>query len=195
MSLVSPSQVMALVKTTLAEDDVQDVIDREEAYLAAELRSPLTGTRTQSIWRKAAPFTGDVGPIRLIRPTDEVDEVRDDGVILDEDDFRLLEGGTLIERVGFWTGPLIEVDYTPNDQANVERVVIELCRLTLTETGFNSESFGGDFMYQRSGIKPATSHEIQMASRRALVRSLQTRTTNGTASLRPAGRITPVYAS
>jgi hypothetical protein len=69
-------------------------------------------------------------------------------------------------------GPLVEIDYTPNDAAQITRVVIELCRLTLTETAYNAEDLGG-YKYQRAGIKPATSMQIQAASAAALVRSLR----------------------
>jgi hypothetical protein len=194
VSLTSLDDVSALVKTTLEGVSLQAVIDREEAYLASELRSPLTGIRTQKVWRPMARHCADASAILLLRPTDEIDELRDNGDVLDASDVRLLEGGTAVERVGYWTGPLVEVDYTPNDAANVVRVVVELCRLTLTETGFNSESVAGDYQYQRAGIKPATAIEIQMASRAALVRSLRPSLRSASVSGQPVWRVSSVSA-
>lgn len=182
MSVTSVEAVQAIVSEArrLANDPVQDVIDREEAFLAHELRAPLAGVRTQRVWVQRAG--GACSGINLMRPTDAIDELRDNDVVIDDDRIRLLATGTLVELDGPWTGPLVEIDYTPNDEAQIVRVVIELCRLTLTETAYNAEDLGG-YKYQRAGIKPATSMQIQVASRRALVRSLQTGSRYGSVQL------------
>ncbi len=174
MSVTSIAQVRALVKTGVADSDLQDIIDREEAYLARELRAPIAGSRTQNVWR--APFALDFNDIYLQRPTDSLTSVVDNGVSVDLADVRLLEAGYVIERTsddgttGAWQGPLIAITYTPNDLLEVQRVVVELCRLTLIETGFSSEDIG-TYKYDH-GRLPATSMQIQQAGRRTLVRTL-----------------------
>lgn len=171
MSETALAEVRALVATGLGDPDLQSVIDREEQYLAHELGAPISGERTQSVWRSGW-YWRDSDHIYLARPTDAVTAITDNGVSIDPSAVRLFGNGSLLERVsGGWAGPLIELTYTPNDRLRVVRVVIELCRLTLGETGFNSEDIG-DYRYQRSGILQATSMQIQSTSRKALVRSL-----------------------
>jgi hypothetical protein len=194
---VTPAaDVMALVPTALTEDQVTSLILREEAALARQV-TDLAGERTQafyvedpassglyidavslagysSIWILSTP----TGPLGLQRPTDAV-EVVDGGVALDPSEVRLLRQGTLVERVsGAWRGPVVEVTYTPNDLLEVQRVVIELCRITLTETGYNAESIG-DYSYTKKPAVPGTPDP-----RKALIRSLMTHLPLGTTRVR-----------
>jgi hypothetical protein len=163
------AEVRALVATGLGDPDLQAVIDREEDFLVGELGAPISGERVQQVWRSR---WGWLDSLYLARPTDQVTEIIDNGVTIDPGAVRVI-ANRLVERVtGSWAGPLIELRYTPTDRLRVVRVVIELCRLTLGETGFNSEHIG-DYQYQRSGILQATATQIQAASRRSLVRSLQ----------------------
>lgn len=171
MSIATLAEVRALVSTGLGDPELQAVINREEDYLSDELGAPVAGERIQQVWRTGrSGWVGD--SIYLARPTDALDEITDNGVDVDPAEVLLLGNGTIVERVARgWTGPLVEFTYTPNDALAVARVEIELVRLTLAETGFNSEDIG-DYKYQRSGILQATSMQIQSASRRALVRTL-----------------------
>ena len=184
MSTATIAEVRALVATGLSDPDLQPVIDREESYLARELGAPIAGERIQQVWRSR--LTASFDDIHLARPTDALTTVTDNGVTIDPADVRLLAAGTIAELVaGSWSGPLVELTYTPNDVLQVIRVVIELCRLTLGETGFNSEDIG-DYRYQRSGILQATATQIQAASRKALVRTLLvSRSRPGTIHLQP----------
>ena len=75
------------------------------------------------------------------RPTAAVALV-DGGVPLAADDVRLL-GGTRIERDGAWRGPTVAVTSTPSDQKAVERVLLELVRLTLSASPYAQESSDG----------------------------------------------------
>lgn len=185
MSVTTPADVRALVKTALTDPQLQAVIDREEAYLARELGAPIAGERTQEIWR--LPGGISFNDIHLKRPTDEITTVVDNGVDVDLDEIRLLENGTIVERAaaaetsGAWTGPLITVKYTPNDEAEVVRVVIELCRLTLLESGFIGETIG-TYAYEKGRV-PASSMQVQNASRKALVRTLLQVPRNGSPRL------------
>src|SRR4029077_16490386 len=103
-------------------------------------------------------------------PTDSV-VVVDNGVPVDPSDIRLLHAGTVVERAsGPWQGPRIDCTYNPNDTIEANRVVIELVRLTVNETGYAAETIG-DYRYEHGRLQ-ATPMQVQMASRRALVRSL-----------------------
>jgi len=187
---VIPSQLRPLVSSALTDAQLQDVIDREEAALARQI-SALYGARTQtwyvgdpgSVWMYAAELptswvTSDrMGPLALLRPTDAV-TVTDNGVSVSGSDVRLLRGGTQVERAsGGWDGPIVTVTYTPNDALEVTRVLIELCRLTLTETGYQSEQIG-DYRYDR-GARQAGGDP-----RRVLIRSLMPHPARGTVRVR-----------
>jgi hypothetical protein len=198
-SLVAPADVRALVPTALVDADLQKVIDREEAALARAI-GPLSGARTQTwyigdpspLWWDQAAFPGPNvavwilsdrrGPLTLLRPTDAV-TVTDNGVTVSGSDIRLLRRGTAVERgSGGWNGPVVTVAYTPNDALEVARVVIELCRETLTATGYQSETIG-DYSYTKA-LRAAAG---QADPRHELVRSLMTHLPRNTMRLRTQG--------
>jgi hypothetical protein len=106
--------------------------------------------------------------------------VVDNGVTISAGDIRLLRQGTLVERAsGGWNGPLVEVTYTPNDSLEVVRVVIELCRMTMTETGYQAEHIG-DYSYAKH-LRPGPG---EIDPRKALIRSLMTHLPKGTMRIR-----------
>lgn len=165
-SLVTPTEVKALVQTSLTDSELQTVIDREEAWLAGRIGA-LSGSRTETFY----PTRG-AEPLFLRRPAPSV-TVTDDGdaVDLGEDDgeYRLLYGGTVVHRINTDWGDKVTVTYTPNDSAAVKTAVIDLIRLRITDTGFVSERIGA-YSYQtnqRSGAREET--------REAIVRSLMAR--------------------
>lgn len=163
MSLVTPAKVRALVDTDLSDADLSDVIAREEAALARVL-GPLSGERTETLYISLHPAADEL-PIYLRRPTDAV-TVTDAGVVI-TGLVRLHAGGRAIERtdLGVWTGP-VATTYTPNDDLECERVVIELTRLTLTETGYLSETIG-DYMYSR-GARGGAANPTESARSRLI---------------------------
>lgn len=200
MSVVTVEQLRALVPATQTDDQLQEVIDREEHYLEVELRGPLTGPRTQTfyvgdpaamgLWidtRVLLPgspiwmMSDRMGPLGLMRRTDGLSiagtppvvfSVVDNGVAVIPTDLRLLRYGSLIERAsGGWNGPIVTATYEPNDTLEVLRVVIELCRLTLTETGFFAEAIG-EYRYTKRSDKADE-------SRKMLVRTLKTHLPKG----------------
>lgn len=216
VSLVTPAQVTALVQSNLTSVQIQEVIDREEAALARQI-TDLSGSRAQAFyigdpaarglwwdvvsmswpqgrspWATLWMMSDRMGPLGLLRPTDAV-TVKDNGVTVAAGDIRLLRQGTLVERAsGGWNGPLVEVTYTPNDSLEVVRVVIELCRMTMTETGYQRETIG-DYTYQKH-LRPAPG---EIDPRRALIRSLMTHLPKGTMRVRTSveddriGAVTP----
>lgn len=180
MSLVTVAEVQALVSTDLADADLQDVIDREEADLVARI-GPLTGARTET-------FLPDHSAERLYlrRSTDTV-TVTSDGtaVTLGEDDgeYRLVKHGSALHLINDTWGEIVTAAYTPNDQLRVVRVLINLIRLTVTDTGYVSERIG-QYSYQRAQTPGAAE-----ATREALIRSLLPNF--GLTSMRLQGSISP----
>jgi hypothetical protein len=195
--LVSLADVRAVIPTRLTDAQLAPIIAREEAMLARQI-TELAGPRTQlyyigdpaamGLWWDSAVWapgtriwvlSDRMGPLGLLRPTDAV-AVTDNGVAVSAGDLRLLRQGTLVERAaGGWRGPLVEITYTPNDALEVIRVVIELCRLTMTETGYQSETIGG-YRYVKH-LRPAPG---QVDPRKELIRSLMTHLTKGTMQVR-----------
>lgn len=194
MSLTTVAQLRALVPATQTESQLQEVIDREEYWLAHELRGTLAGSRIQTfyvgdpsamgLWvdtRVLLPgspiwmMSDRMGLLWLLRHTDtatiagtppQVFAVVDNGVDVTSD-IRLVKHGTAVERAsGGWNGPIVTVTYTPVDSLEVQRVTIELCRLTLTETGFYSEMMG-EYRYMKRDTG-------QDENRLSLVRKLKT---------------------
>lgn len=170
------AEVRALVTTPLTDEQLADVMQREGAWLARQI-GPLDGERTQVFQVADADLDK---PLWLRRPTDGTGDefvVSDNGTDLDATQIRLLRNGTGIERVdASWTGPEVSVTYVPNDDDEVARVLIELVRYGVSETGYASERIG-DYSYQRA------SGGSGMA-RNALVRSLLPTRGPGTARLR-----------
>lgn len=153
-SLLSVAEVRALVNSRLSDVDLQVLIDREEAWLAGKI-GPLAGERTDT-W---TPGLGDT-PLFLRRRAESV-VLTDDGVTLVADtDYLFTPSTGMIRRVS-WVEPLppwrqlylgwqgaVTATYTPSDEAAVKRAVIELVRLTVGETGYQSEQIG-DYSYTK----------------------------------------------
>lgn len=161
----------------LPTDDVaaQDVIDGEEAWLAARI-GPLTGARTETFYvgsgRSEAKLT-------LRRPTDAV-TVSDGGTAVAGASLRLgatssaaTTIGTTIRRIysdgtnALWAGPNVAVTYEPTDEDAVRRVLYALLALAADlPGGFESERLGD---YSRSRGNAGATLE---ASRAVLASSL-----------------------
>jgi hypothetical protein len=149
--LVSPDTVRAVVKTSLSDSELADVIEREEAILAARsARSP------GRVPRRSPSPTGPIAtPVRLRRPTSAI-IVTEDNVTTT--DVRLGADARTVQRLtasgwsaGAWTGA-VEATYTPNDAARVTSWVIELVRARLTETGYDSEIRRDVFVHPRPAL-------------------------------------------
>jgi hypothetical protein len=176
MAVLTLAEARALITTALGDSDLQAVIDREEAWLARRVGA-LSGSRSETF------YTGDHdGPLLLRRPTSSV-TVTDGGVAVDSDDMRLLRDGTVVERVTTWQGPIVVVTYTPNDAAEVDRVLVELVRTTLSSSLFVSERIG-DYSYQRGGGSDPVRQTRD--ARLLLIRDLIPHRGPGTVALRSA---------
>ena len=140
-TLLDPDHVAALMSPGVDAADLTLVIEREEDWLAndpVDGIGQLVGARTDVIW--VAP--GDDRPLLLARPTAAV-EIVDGGIVVPSDQIRLAGRGTRIARVGSWRGPSVTVTSAPSDQKSVERVLLELVRLTLSASPYQQESSEG----------------------------------------------------
>lgn len=137
-TFVPIDQVRALVKTALSDSQLQAVIEREEAVLAAEV-GPLGGLRVETftITDRSSAY-----PIRLRRPTGAI-AITEGNVSVT--DVRLTADGRTVVRLvpSGWAslpwGAVVEATYTPNDAARVTTWVIELVRARLALTGYLDE--------------------------------------------------------
>lgn len=139
-TLLDPDHVAALMSPGIDADDLVLVIEREEDWLAndpVDGIGQLVGERTDVLW--VAP--GSDRPLLLSRPTAAVALV-DGGVPVPPGDVHLLDG-IRVERDGPWRGPTVAVTSIPSDQAAVERVLLELVRLTLSSSPYAQESSDG----------------------------------------------------
>lgn len=182
--LVTLSEVRALVTTTLSDDDLSDVIAREEAELAAII-GPLSGERTE-VFLLTVNLAAE--QVTLRRTTNAV-SVTDNGVAVGAADLRILADQRTILRYltstppayarGYWLGP-VEVTYTPNDLQRVKRVLIDLVNLMvigITPASGNapapgaiaSETFG---TYSYTLARTATASFTTEQRRRSLVATL-----------------------
>jgi hypothetical protein len=189
-SFVTIAEVKALVRSRLSDADLQDVIDREEDWLATKV-GVLTGERTDTF----QPGVTNT-PLYLSRLTDSV-SVTDNGVAVAAADLIFTPStGCLRRVVGVYPWPYpppetwypswqgaVTVCWTPSDGAAVTKGVIDLVRLTTTETGFDSETIG-DYQYSRG----ASAGRI---SRAGVVRSILLRRQAYSLSLRSTAEARP----
>lgn len=155
MGILTVEELKALVPSSLDDEALQGVIDREEAYLAARI-GPLVGERTQRVM-----FYDEDQPIRLQRPASSV-------VVSSHPDgsdpitgTEVIGGGWRVWRTPLsWPYPTTRASslyaiYTPSDEDEVRRVLIELCRMTIASsasntTGLTSETIGS-YSYRTDG--------------------------------------------
>ena len=130
--MLTVAEARALITTSLTDAELEDVIAREEAWLARRI-GPLDGERIETF----APVSGEA--LLLQRPASAVDVEDDSGAVTValrgwSDVFPAVAGAA-------WSGP-VEVTYTPSDEAEVTRALVTLVRLTVSERAFASEAAG-----------------------------------------------------
>ena len=189
-SFVSLAEVRALVRSRLSDADLQAIIDREEEWLATKI-GVLEGSRTDT-FRPGVTNT----PLYLSRLTDSI-RVTDNGVAVTASDLMFTPStGCLCRVTGVYPWPYpppwtwyaswrgdVAVTWTPTDGAAVTAGVINLIRLTTSETGFDSETIG-DYSYTRGA-------SAGRVSRAGVVRSILLRRPAYSMSLRSMAEVRP----
>lgn len=135
MSTLQLDEARAVITTSLSDADLQEVIDREEAWLARRI-GPLDGSRTETF------ITTDGDEVlQLQRPTTFASLIVTDesGAV---SDMALRGWSDLVPGDHAWDTS-VEVEYTPDDEPEVKRAAVTLVRLAVTESGYQAESAQG----------------------------------------------------
>lgn len=148
--LLSVDEFREHISTTLSDSAVQRLLDAN-AMAIAERAGPL-GTASLTLTPSRDRYLFLDRPVSAITSITEYfnDPVGISGIVLDSTDYRLLSGGTLLERWGYGTHPgdwwsdRVELVYTPvDDTAERIRVLIKLCELDLNrKPGLSAISIG-----------------------------------------------------
>lgn len=154
MSLVTLAEARALIKTSLTDVDLQAVIDREEAWLAGRIGA-LAGSRVLTV------YPAYDATLLVPRRAASV-AITDNAIAVPTTSYRYVADTGVIRRlIGYWTTP-VAITLTPTDEADVEKGVINLIRLALDETIYESEGIG-DYSYDKGETR---------VSRKSVVRSI-----------------------
>lgn len=147
MSLVLAADAKKFINTSLADEDLQAVIDRIETQITERIGAPQTDSYATTVTKT---LRGE-GAF-LFMPTEiySVVSVTEDTNELTSDEYQVWAGG-VIERLpadcAEW-GKRNVVVYKPvDDRAKRTQVVIDLLRLTLERTAMKSENIAGEYSY------------------------------------------------
>lgn len=155
MSLVTVSEVRALVDTDLTDDDLREVIDRAEAEMVAHVGSHASsGAVTETVINPG-------GVLYLSRPAASITSVTEywglsstvTGSVITTTSYYPNLTGSYLHRLGSDWADRVVVVYVPADDDERRRsVLIELIRLELSPSGMASESMrfadGTSYAYQ-----------------------------------------------
>lgn len=146
-SLLSLPEARALVKTSLTNEQLEAVIDREESALVEKFGAHFVNNLTTV----QETLEGSGANLFLRRKAASISAVTEDDGTLTADDYRLWGGQGSLERLpsgSKWAGVVV-VTYVPaNDNDRRKAAVIDLLRLTLERTAMKGESVGGEYSYQ-----------------------------------------------
>jgi len=177
--MLTVAQARALITTSLSDAALEEVIEREEAWLARRI-GPLDGERAETF----IPDSGEEA-LLLQRPASVI-AVDDEGGSRD-DDVDLRAWSDVVLTTGVWSGT-VTVTYTPDDEPEVARALISLVRLAVSESAFASES--------AQGYSSATDVQAQRTTRWAawhgLLRPRRPGTTRISGSLAAADHVSAV---
>lgn len=150
MSLVTPSEVRVLVQTSLNDEKLQTIIDREEFDIVERFGAHYGETNSVPV-TVIETLEGDAQcSLFLRRRIASVSAIVDDGTTLTTSSYRLWGKQGRIERLprGATWGDVVQVTYVPYDDNSTRKsVIIELVRLALNRTAMKSESIGGEYSY------------------------------------------------
>lgn len=157
-ALLTPAEVKAQIKTALTDDELQDVIDREEAEIIR-----LYGVNyVDAVQTITETLEGGEASIYLRRPITSVVSITEDDLLIESAAYRVWPAQGRIEKISGiqnWLsggdtdtavewGEVIVIVYKPADD-NIRRkaVLLNLVRLALERTALQSESIAGEYSY------------------------------------------------
>lgn len=147
-SLVSAEVAKKQINTSMSDEDLQEIIDRIEAEITAQIGAPWANDSTPSEVVRTVRGDG----ISLFLPTGiySVTSIVEDSVALTADDYRVWGNGGVIDRqpIGSSWGTVCVVTYKPTDD-RFKRIpaIIDLLRITLERTAMRSENIAGEYSY------------------------------------------------
>lgn len=151
MSLVALSECRALVKSSLSNSELQEIIDRTEQEIVDRI-----GAFQDATLLVTATETGLLKATRLIltrQPFIAVVSITINGAAVDPDDY-VTRGfaGMVVGLPSAYAAvspPEYTIVYRPIDQrSKLKRTIIDLVRLTIEQTAMESESVAGEYSYQ-----------------------------------------------
>ena len=146
MSLVEAAVAKKLINTSLADVDLQVIIDRIEAQITERIGAPQTDAYATTVTKT---LRGE-GP-NLFLPTEiyAVVSITEDGAALVAGDYQVWAGG-VIERLPIdsgWGARNVVVYKPTDDRLKRTQVIIDLTRLVLERTAMKSESVAGEYSF------------------------------------------------
>lgn len=142
-NLLDVSEARALLRTSKSDDELEEIIAREESEMIRRFGAHwATGITVQETHK------GKGYNLFLRRPTTAITSITEDDVAVASADYRLWGGEGRVERIsGYWAGVCV-VTFTPaNDNPGRKRALIQLVRLELERTAMKTESIGGEYSY------------------------------------------------
>lgn len=153
MSLVSIAELRAKVPSDLDDTQLQSIIDNEESELVRRFGPHGDGTTAIT----EGPKPGGERNVYVSRPIVSISSITeavylgDTPETVDSTTYYAWKDEGRIERLpsGSQTwGRAVTVTYVPSDdRALRKQVIIELCRLALSQTTLKSESIAGEYSY------------------------------------------------
>ena len=146
-NLVSIDEARALIVSDLTDDQLSDVIERVETDVTDRIGDPQNDAGSTELTELIEGLTEN---IYLARPITSITSITEDGTALDSDVFRSWPGEGRVERLaaGAKWGTVITVVYKPQDQRSARKqAIIDLTRIQISRTSFNSESIAGEYSY------------------------------------------------
>lgn len=153
-NLVSAATVRALVASSLTDAQLDAIIEREEAEIISrygahyvDALTPISEVHILEDSPATALFLRR--PVLSLSTVTEQATLTSTGVVLTGNTDYALVGsqGRLVRLSGGW-GQSVTISYVPaDDRAARTRVVIELVRLALARTAYQSENIAGEYSY------------------------------------------------
>lgn len=168
-NLVSASLVRAQIPTRLSDSQLDAIIGREEAALIErygahymDANTPISESHVQEEDGLSPPASLFLRRAVLsVSSVSEKTEWTSSAVALAENtDYVVVAGQGWLVRLGGAWGRVVSVSYVPqDDRTKRSRIVVELVRLALARTAYQSENIAGEYSYQAS----STDWDVQRA--------------------------------
>jgi hypothetical protein len=145
-NLVSASTAKKLVNTSLADADLDVVIERIESEITERIGAPQTDAMETTVTKT---LRGEGFYLFMPKEIHAVVSITEDGALLDETEYRVWAGG-VIERLpaeSCWGDRNVVVYKPVDDRKKRTQVIIDLVRLTLERTALKQENIAGEYSY------------------------------------------------